>query len=110
MAIGRSAYVEGFPGTLVTSLPGAHPATATLTPPAPFYGEANYLEKSSTSHSWTGTLGVNLPGLTLPLTGPGFYTSLCVVSPLKAPNGCDFIKPRPLEPERRPAWLRRSFR
>jgi len=110
MAIGRSAYVDGFPGTLLTSLPGVHPTTATLAPPAPFFGEANYLEKSSTSHSWTGTLGVELPGLRLPLTGPGFYTSLCVVSPLKVPNGCDFIKPKPLEPDRRPAWLRRSFR
>lgn len=100
MAIGRSAYVEGVPGTLLTSLPSAHPATATLAPPAPFFGEANYLEKSATSHSWTGTLGVNLPGLTLPLTGPGFYTSLCVVSPLKVPQGCDFLKPKPLEPER----------
>lgn len=108
MAIGRGAYVNGFPGTLSTSLPGVHPATATLAPPAPFFGEANYLEKSATSHSWTGTLGVNLPGLTLPLTGPGFSTSLCVVSPLKVPFGCDFIKPKPLEPERRaapPRWL-----
>jgi hypothetical protein len=100
MAIGRGAYVEGVPGTLLTSLPGAHPATATLAPPAPFFGEAHYLEKSATSHSWTGDLGVNLPGLTLPLTGSGFYTSLCVVSPLKVPDGCDFLKPKPLEPER----------
>ncbi len=100
MAIGRDAYLEGFPGTLLTSLPEEHPATATLAPPPPFFGEAHYLEKSATSHSWTGTLGVHLPGLTLPLTGPGFYTSLCVVSPLKAPDGCDFLKPKPLEPER----------
>lgn len=100
MAIGRGAYVEGVPGTLLTSLPGAHPATATLAPPAPFFGEADYLEQSATSHSWTGTLGVNLPGLTLPLTGPAFSTSLCVVSPLKVRDGCDFIKPKPLEPER----------
>lgn len=100
MAIGRSAYVEGVPGTLLTSLPGEHPATATLAPPAPFFGEAHYLEKSATSHSWTGNLGVNLPGLTLPLTTPGFSTSLCVVSPLKVPDGCDFLKPKPLEPER----------
>lgn len=108
MAIGRRAYVEGGPGTLLTSLPGAHPATATLAPPAPFFGEASYLEKSATSHSWTGTLGVNLPGLTLPLAGSDFSSSLCIVSPLKTPKGCDFIKPKPLEPERRPAhpgWL-----
>lgn len=100
MAIGRGAYVEGVPGTLLTSLPSEHPATATLAPPAPFFGAAHYLEKSATSHSWTGTLGVNLPGLTLPLTGPDFSTSLCVVSPLKTPDGCDFLKPKPLEPER----------
>lgn len=108
MAIGRRAHVQGFPGTLQTSLPGVHPATATLAPPWPFFGEANYLEKSSTSHSWTGALGVNLPGLTLPLTGPTFRTSLCVVSPLKVPDGCDFIKPKPLEPDQGPApprWL-----
>lgn len=110
MAIGRVAFVEGAPGTLLTSLPGVHPATATLAPPAPFFGEAGYLEESATSHSWSGTLGFDLPGLTLPLTGPGFYTSLCVLSPLKTPKGCDFIKPKPLQPDRRPAlprWMRR---
>lgn len=110
MAIGRAAFLEGVPGTLLTSLPGVHPATATLAPPAPFFGEANYLENSATSHSWTGTLGVELPGLTLPLAGPGFYTSLCVVSPLKTPDGCDFIKQKPLRPERRsarPGWMLR---
>jgi hypothetical protein len=110
MAIGRSAYVEGFPGTLLTSLPGVHPATATLAPPAPFFGEAGYLEESATSHGWSGTLGVDFPGLTLPLTGPGFYTSLCVVSPLKVPDGCDFIKPKPLRPDRRPGHARWMFR
>lgn len=110
MAIGHSAYLDRVTGALLTSLPGVHPATATLAPPPPFFGEANYLEKSATSHSWTGTLGVELPGLTLPLTGSDFYTSLCVVSPLKTPNGCDFIKQKPLRPERRPArpgWMLR---
>lgn len=110
MAIGRSVSVDRVPGALLTSLPGVHPATATLSPPAPFFGEANYLENSATSHSWTGTLGVELPGLTLPLAGPGFYTSLCVVSPLKVPDGCDFIKQKPLRPERRsarPEWMLR---
>lgn len=109
MAIRRRGYVEGSPGTLLTSLPGAHPATATLAPPAPFFGEANYLEKSVTSHSWIGTLGVNLPGLTLLLTGPEFSTSLCVISPLKAPGDCDLIKPN-LESERRLARPGRKLR
>lgn len=117
MAIGREASVDRAPpGTLLTSLPEVNPATATLAPPGPFFGEANYLGPSATSHvwttsrNWTGTLGVELPGLTLPLTGPGFSTSLCVVSPLKVPSGCDYVKPSPPRPERRPArpgWMLR---
>lgn len=109
MAIGRSAYLDGdIAGTLTTSLPGEHPATATLAPPAPFHGEAHYLENSANSHSWTGDLTVSFPGLELPLTGGEFKTSLCVVSPLKVPNGCDFIKPKPLRSERAnvPRWSR----
>lgn len=90
MAIGRSAVSEGGEGTLLTSLPGVHPATATLAPPAPFHGEANFVGSSSTSHSWTGSLGVSLPGLDLPLTGRGFGTSLCVESPFKTRVPCDF--------------------
>jgi hypothetical protein len=35
MAIGHGAYLHGPAGTLLTSLPGAHPATATLKPPRP---------------------------------------------------------------------------
>jgi hypothetical protein len=92
MAIGRSADGGGGTGTLLTSLPGEHPATATLAPSAPFHGEGIYKENSSTSHSWTGTLGVNFPGLDLPLTGPTFATSLCVLSPFKTPIPCDFLR------------------
>jgi hypothetical protein len=94
MPVGRSAYVEDdFPGTLTTSMPGDHPAFATLTPPAPFFGEGNFLEGAApASNSWSGTLGVSFPGLDLPLTGGQFKTSLCVVSPLKVPAGCDFTK------------------
>lgn len=94
MAIGRYATAEGGAGTLVTSLPGVHPASATLKPPPPFHGEATFLENSTTSHSWTGSLGVELPGLDLPLAGPDFASSLCVVSPLKVPSGCDFLEPK----------------
>ncbi len=90
MAIGHSADTEGGEGTLLTSLPGIHPAAATLAPPDPFHGEANFLENSSTSHSWTGTLGVSFPGLDLPLTGPTYATSLCVSSPFRTPAPCDF--------------------
>jgi hypothetical protein len=105
--VGRYAYLEGAPGTFLTSLPGERPATATLAPVAPFHGQADYLEQSSRSHAWTGSLDVSLPGLDLPLAGRGWYTSLCVISPLKLPQGCDFLKPKPLRPElptARPAW------
>ena len=95
MAIGRYAYVPGPAGTLLTSLPGVHPATATLTPPAPFFGEATYQETPGDSPGWAGTLGVNLPGLKLPLTGTNFHVRLCVLSPLKTKDGCDFFKAEP---------------
>lgn len=112
MAIGRYAIVYAGRGTLLTSLPGVHPATATLAPPAPFFGEANYQEKAADSRAWTGTLGVNLPGLKLPLTGPGFHIRLCVLNPLNAPwKGCDFFKAPPPPPDERPAlrqgWMLR---
>ncbi len=108
LAIGRYALVLRAPGTLLTSLPGVHPATATLAPPAPFFGKATYQEEPTESRSWSGTLGVNLPGLKLPLTGPGFHTRLCVLSPLKTRSGCDFFKAEPVFDERvaRPGLFR----
>lgn len=99
MAIGRGVYLDGPPGTLLTSLPGAHPATATLAPSAPFYGEAAYSEES---HAWTGSLGIRLAGLNLPLTGPDFHVHLCVVNPLRDKDDCDFFKTEP-PPDERPA-------
>jgi hypothetical protein len=108
MAIGRYALVLKAPGTLLTSLPGVHPASATLAPPAPFFGKATYQEEPTDSRSWSGTLGVNLPGLKQPLTGPGFHTRLCVLSPLKTRSGCDFFKAEPVFDERvaRPGLFR----
>jgi hypothetical protein len=87
MAIGHGAWAEGGEGTLQTSLPDVHPATARLAPPAPFHGEADLVVNSSTSHSWTGSLGVNFPGLDLPLTGRSYGTS-----PFKTPLPCDCHK------------------
>lgn len=93
MAIGHSASVQGGVGTLRSTLPGQHPASAVLAPPAPFHGEGQFVENSPTSHSWTGTLAVSFPGLDLPLTGPDFSTGLCVRSPFKSPTPCDFTPP-----------------
>jgi hypothetical protein len=94
MPVGRLVQtLEAPAGTLVTSLPGERPATATLKPGAPFSGEASYLATSPASHSWTGTLAVRFPGLVEPLTGPEFTSSLCVVSLLLQPKGCEYQPP-----------------
>jgi len=106
VAVGHGIYLEGGRGTLLTSLPGAHPATATLAPPAPFFGKGVYAEESQ---SWSGSLGVRLAGLKVPLTGPGFHVHLCVANPLKDRNGCEYFKGEPPADERapRPGWVLR---
>jgi hypothetical protein len=85
--------LETPPGSLLTTLPGEHPATATVKPGAPFSGEASYLAASPTDHKWTGTLVVQFPGLRVPLTGPDFFSTLCVISSLVKPLGCEFQEP-----------------
>jgi hypothetical protein len=94
MPVGREASVPQSPaGTLVTTLPGEHPAVGTLKPGAPFTGEAEYIGTSPASHSWTGSLAVKFPGLVQPLAGPVFASAMCVSSPLRDPIGCDFQLP-----------------
>jgi hypothetical protein len=94
MPVGRTVQIlKARAGSLVTSLPGGRPATATLKPSAPFTGEATYLATSPASHSWTGTLEVRFPGLVAPLAGPGFSSTLCVVSMLVEPRGCEYQPP-----------------
>jgi hypothetical protein len=94
MPVGRTVQVLKAPaGSLVTSLPGERPATATLKPGAPFSGEAEYLASSPAAHSWTGTLAVRFPGLTVPLAGESFSSTLCVVSTLVKPEGCEYQAP-----------------
>jgi hypothetical protein len=94
MPVGRSAWASESPaGTLLTSLPGEHPRTATLRPVAPFSGEGSFVATAPTAHSWTGDLAVQFPGLLEPLAGPAFYSTLCVSSPLRDRYGCDFVPP-----------------
>jgi hypothetical protein len=94
MPVTRVAWVPSAPaGTLLTTLPGEHPATATVKSTGPFSGEAEYVGTSRLSHQWTGDLAVHFPGLVQPLTGPHFYSSLCVVSPLVDAKGCDAVPP-----------------
>ncbi|MBN9621760.1 MAG: hypothetical protein J0H06_02225 [Actinobacteria bacterium] len=94
MPVGRTVQMlSAPPGSLVTSLPGEHPATATLKPSAPFSGEASYRAVSPTDHSWTGSLAVHFPGLVAPLAGPRFFSSFCVISPLVTSHGCEYQSP-----------------
>jgi hypothetical protein len=94
MPVGRGAAIEQSPpGTFLTTLPGEHPATATLKPPAPFSGKAEYVATSPISHNWTGDLAVQFPGLLQPLTGPEFASTLCVARAFGSRFGCDFTPP-----------------
>ncbi|HEX4305739.1 MAG TPA: hypothetical protein VHZ54_06880 [Solirubrobacterales bacterium] len=109
MPVARGAEIpEGPPGMLLTTLPGEHPATATLSPPAPFSGEGAFAAASSTVHSWTGTLAVQFPGLLQPLAGTDFFSTLCVISPLRVRYGCDGVPPdwQGVEPSARTEWGR----
>jgi hypothetical protein len=94
MPVGRYVQVlRAPPGSLVTTLPGEHPATATLKPGAPFTGEASYRAVGPTDHSWTGSLAVKFPGLVEPLAGPSYFSTLCVISPLAKPYFCEYKWP-----------------
>jgi hypothetical protein len=78
IAIRRGAFIDGTPGSVLTSPPGAQPATATVDLPPPFAGTGSYLEEPGQPPSWTGSLRVRLPGLdALPLAGPDFTSALC---------------------------------
>jgi hypothetical protein len=74
----RRAILEAEAGA-VLSAPGVQPVTATVAPPAPFAGSAEFHRDAAGVASWTGSLGVELPGLALlPLTGEGFTALTCV--------------------------------
>jgi hypothetical protein len=76
--ITRTVLVEGEAGATL-SPPGVVPVTAAVAPAAPFAGSAEFLRDLDGIASWTGSLGVDLPGLGLfPLTGEGFTALTCV--------------------------------
>lgn len=71
----RWVLVSG-PTTFQTSSPGAWPRTGTVFPHAPFRGTATFSEDSVMTASWSGSLEVGFPGLTVPLTGSDFHAEL----------------------------------
>jgi hypothetical protein len=77
VTIGRQITVESETGGALSAV-GSHRARGGVTPPAPFFGGAEYREGAGTG-TWTGSLGVDFPGLAnVPLTGEGFKALTCV--------------------------------
>lgn len=78
MGISRQAFVRGTAADLALGDTGEYPASATITPPAPFHGSAAFQRVPEGENSWTGSLSVVLPGLgRVALAGPSFSAKLC---------------------------------
>jgi hypothetical protein len=68
-------------------------AETRVAPPAPFSGSANFHLENRHAASWTGDLGVELPGLgSVPLTGDGITAGAC-----QGPSNCTKTLPKPLQ-------------
>lgn len=72
---------SGSLGKTVTIGAGTKPASATFTPPAPFFGKGTYRRRTG---KLTGSLGVRFLGLTLHLTPSPLKASLTDEEPRKA--------------------------
>jgi hypothetical protein len=78
VGIFRWTVVTGARGDLLTGDTRPYPLTATITPPAPFSGSAQYERTPGGDRTWTGSLAVTLPGLgRVRLAGPRFSPRLC---------------------------------
>lgn len=78
MEIYRSTFVHGKKKDLLLGDTRPFPLSATVTPPAPFQGSAEYRRTPEGERTWTGSLTVLLPGLgPVALTGPDFSARLC---------------------------------
>lgn len=79
MLVSASTQVEGEDVEGLTVLPSAGaPTQATVEPPAPFSGRAEFALESPKVASWTGDLSVSIPTLgTVALAGPQFNPLLC---------------------------------
>lgn len=83
MTIFRYTYAEGEQGDIAIGDTRPYPLSATVTPPAPFSGSAEYTRTPGGDRTWTGSLAVTLPGLgRVSLAGPDFDARLC------QPSGC----------------------
>jgi hypothetical protein len=78
MTIYRITFTDGKESQLIAGDSRPHPLSATVTPPAPFHGSAEFERTAEGASSWTGTLSVHFPGLDrVALTGPSFVARFC---------------------------------
>jgi hypothetical protein len=78
VAVNKAALVFEEDDLFAISPPGKKPLTAKSKLPKPFEGTSTYMDDGSTPPTWTGSLGVRLPGSGLvPLSGPEFKAELC---------------------------------
>jgi hypothetical protein len=79
MLVNASVRLRGKPDDFIVSAPGGSPAEATVSPPAPFAGSAEFKLLSPTVAGWTGDLRAPISTLgTVELTAPTFRSSLCL--------------------------------
>lgn len=78
MLLTRKISGGGSEEEFLLSKKGETPRTATITPPKPFSGSAEYLAAHGVPSSWTGTLAAHVPGAGLvAMAGSGFRVDLC---------------------------------
>jgi hypothetical protein len=83
MRIFRHIFVTGGRRDIAPGDTRPSPLSATVTPPAPFQGSAEFQRDAEGNSTWTGSLTVPFPGLgRVALTGPDFTARLC------QPPGC----------------------
>jgi len=78
MTTSRFTFVDGEESDLAIGDTRPFPLSATVTPPPPFSGSAEYQRTPDGDRTWTGSLAVPLPGLgRVDLAGPDFSALLC---------------------------------
>lgn len=78
VAVEKATLVFEELDSIAISPPGKKPLTAKVKLRKPFEGTASYLEDGTAPPTWTGNLGLRLPGSGLvPLAGPEFEGELC---------------------------------
>lgn len=78
MTISRSVSTSTDAAKFEVSDPGVSPSTATVAPPAPFQGSAEFIHSAAGATSWSGNLRADFPGRgTIALAGPSYVAKLC---------------------------------